>query len=271
MLVVDGSEAGIAAQNFALKIAQQKKAPITGIGVLDITWIVEPLPEPFVGTAYSIYGAEEIEHEHQHVSEALINFAKACKEKDVSYRYVEEKGSPARVIEDLSHRHDLIIMGQTTEFHFELEKPNDLTVKQVARDNPRPILVVPSSYKESGNVMVAYDGSLQSARSLHMFLLLGLGEGKKIDVLTINKKQERAEEIARKAQAFCVSHGLQCAIHPIESTESPSSIILEKTKELSSEVLVMGAFSHPTIREVLFGSSTLDLIEKGNVPLFIHH
>jgi nucleotide-binding universal stress UspA family protein len=271
MLVVDGSNAGVAAQNLAVKIAKEKKAQITGIGVLDITWIVEPLPEPFVGTAYSVYGAEEIEVEHRHVSEALKKFAKKCSDAEVAFRYVEEKGSPARIIEDLSHRHDLIVIGQTTEFHFELEKANDLTVKQVARDNPRPLLVVPEHASKGDRILVAYDGSLQAARSLHMFLLLGLGLGKAVDIVTIHKKVEKATEIAQAAYDICLKHGLKSTVHAIDDGRSPAEIILEKIDEFKSGTIVMGAFSHPTIREVLFGSSTLDLIERCPIPLFIHH
>lgn len=271
LLVVDGSKAGKNAEKVAVSLACQHTAQMTGVGVLDITWLVEPLPEPFVGTAYSVYGAQEIAIEHKHISSALKEFSAACKEANVPYQFIEEKGSPARIIEDLSHTHDLIVIGQTTEFHYALEQPNDLTVKQVARDNPRPLLVVPETVVDSQRVLIAYDGSLQSARALHMFLLLGMGENKDVDILTLHKKQEKALLIAKSAQDLCKKYNINATVHALEESKRASEIILEQAKILHTHMIVMGAFSNPTIREVLFGSNTLDLIEKSKAMLFIHH
>jgi nucleotide-binding universal stress UspA family protein len=271
LLVVDGSGAGEEAKKMAVSLAKKNKAEITGVGVLDITWIVEPLPEPFVGTAYSIYGSEEIESEHQHLSEALVVFSKECRATGVKFNYVEEKGSPARVIEDLSHRHDLIVIGQTTEFHFELEKPNDLTVKQVVRDNPRPLVVVPEKAVTGERVLVAYDGSLQAARSLHMFLLLGIGSGKGIDIFSAHKNKEEAQEMGDAALDMCRKYGFEAKVHLSHESGDIPVQILKKAESVGAGMIVMGAFSNPIIREVLFGSTTLDLIEQSNVSLFIHH
>lgn len=271
LLVVDGSEAGEEAKKVAVDLCKRNKSALTGVGVLDITWIVEPLPEPFVGTAYSIYGAEEIENEHQHLSEALKVFAKECRSSGIHFQYVEEKGSPAGVIEDLSHRHDLIVIGQTTEFHFELEKPNDLTVKQVVRDNPRPLIVVPQKPEKGERVLIAYDGSLQAARALHMFLLLGVGSGKGLDIFTVHKHKEEAREVGQAALELCQKYGYEAKVHQSRETHDISLQILKKAHDVKAGMIVMGAFSHPTIREVLFGSTTLDLIEQSKIPLFIHH
>lgn len=271
LLVVDGSDAGEDAKKMAVHLCKKNKAELTGVGVLDITWIVEPLPEPFVGTAYSIYGAEEIENEHQHLSQALKDFSKECRATGINFKYVEEKGSPARVIEDLSHRHDLIVIGQTTEFHFELEKPNDLTVKQVVRDNPRPLLVVPQNPEKGERILIAYDGSLQAARSLHMFLLLGIGAGKSLEIFSVHKDKEEVVEMGNIAFEMCRKHGYEARVSYSLDTSDISLQILSKAKEVGAGMIVMGAFSHPTIREVLFGSTTLDLIEQSKIPLFIHH
>jgi nucleotide-binding universal stress UspA family protein len=104
-----------------------------------------------------------------------------------------------------------------------------------------------------------------------MFLLLGLGEGKKVHIVTVQRGQNEADEIAMQALRMCAAHNVNALAHGVATSQDPGKAILAKTQELSAGLVVMGAFSHSTISEVLFGSCTHTLMKKSHVPLFIYH
>jgi len=271
LVVIDGCEEAAAIQDYAVYLAKENEAYLTGVGVVDTSWIVEPFPNTFQ-PVYAVYGVDDLEGEHIKVGEALKSFGQLCRQNNVFAHCVEQEGRPASIIAEQAYQHDMIVMGRTPNFHFELEEADPQMTRQVARDNPRPILIVPPEAPQTyDRVLVAYDGGLQSARSLQLFLLMGLARGRSIDIVTIHKDETMAQTIAQQAKAMCRNHNTDCTIHTPQVNGSLAEVILEQADNIGAQMIVMGAFSHPTLREVLFGSNTLTIIEKGNIPLFIHH
>lgn len=272
LVVVDGSKVSEHAQDVAIELAKEKKANLTGVGILDIPWITAAQPEPLGGTAYKIHRDDEIiSQSHKHVVFLLNEFKNACKTAKIKSKTIELEGLPANEIETLSHEHDIIAIGQTTAFHFGLEEDSNITVKHIARDNPRPLLVVPPNKKDGKNIIVAYDGSTQSSKALHMFLLLGLGINKEVHIVSVDEDKNEATDIAMQALRMCSTYNINPTIHAVKSKEKPEEIILKKAEKYSAKMIVMGAFSHTTFLNVLFGSCTTTLMKKCPIPLFIYH
>ena len=275
LIVVDESDASYAAKLYAIKLAKQKKCKLTGIGIIDIPWITAAQPEPLGGGAYKIYRDQEvISKTHHKVKELLKDFEEMSNKEKVDCLIFEREGWPASEIENLSEEHDIIVIGKATDFHFELEEDSNLTVRHLARDNPRPIIVVPSKendISEDHNILIAYDGSLQAARSLHMFLLLGLARDKKLHLTSVAKTKAEANRIVGPAQRMCEQHGYKASSEGIESSESIELILKEKIKTMKPSLLVMGAYSRNGLKELIFGSTTEHMIKDPSVPVFIHH
>ncbi len=272
LLVLDGSAAGIAARNYAFQLSENKGAGMTAIGVLDTPWITAAQPEPIGGASFKLQRDEAmIEHTQEHVVHLLEDFAKEAKKRKVEVESVEAEGFPTTEIERLSHEHDLIVIGKTTDFHFDLDEDADVTVRHVARDNPRPLLIVPENPVVDGKVLVALDHSLQSSRALHMFLLLGLGVGRDIEVLSIHDDEELAQIIAQRGVRMCAVHGIKAEARTIRAAGNRGETILKEASDAGASLLVMGGFSHSLLKELFFGSCTKKLMEQTQIPLFLHH
>jgi len=271
LVVIDGCEEASTIQDYAVYLARENNAFLTGVGVVDTSWIVEPFPNTFQ-PIYSVYGVDELEKDHVKIDKALKSFGQLCRKNNIFAHCIEQEGNPASIIAEQAYQHDMIIMGRAPNFHFDVEEADIKMTRQVARDNPHPILIVPpASPPTYDRVLVAYDGGLQSARSLQLFLLMGLAQGRSLDVLTIHKDETMAKTIAQQAKAMCRNHNTNCTVHTPPSSGSTADDILEQADKTNAQMIVMGAFSHPTLREVLFGSNTMKIVEKGTVPLFIHH
>lgn len=272
LLVLDGSEAGQAARKTAFSLSQQTQAAMTAIGVLDTPWITAAQPEPIGGASFKLQRDEAmIEHTHAHMKQLLEDFKEDASAQNIESEVVEAEGFPTTEIERLSHEHDLIVIGKTTDFHFDLDEDSDVTVRHIARDNPRPLYIVPENPVDGEKILVALDGSLQSSRALHMFLLLGLSKNRSIEVLSIHEDPERAENVANRGVRMCKSHGVQATAHTVTESGDRAETIIKTARDHKAGLIVMGGFSHSILKEVLFGSCTKTLMENSQIPLFLHH
>lgn len=272
LVVLDGSKAGGLAKRYAIKLAKKLGAELVGLGIVDLPWITAPTPEPLGGAAFKIHRDQEvIRQHHKKVKDMLAKFKELCEENKIKYEIVELEGFPAIEIETMAEMCDLIVTGRTTDFNFELEVDTDLTVRHIIRDNPRPIVVVTSDFDVDKKVLVAYDGSLQAARALHIYLLLGIGQGQTVHILSIGKEQKEALEVANRAKVMCELHGVNAEVEGVTSSSSVEDVIMKKAKDLKVTMVVLGAFGHSGIRELLFGSTTEHLLKDSEVSLFIHH
>ncbi|MCP3659827.1 MAG: universal stress protein [Bacteroidetes bacterium] len=271
LVVLDTSKSSQRVRDLAINIALNTKAKLTGIGILDTPSITTPRIEPLGGVAYNIDHEDEIIlKSHQHVLKLMRIFKKRGAGHDIAIKTMETKGNPIDQIQLLSHEHNIIIISRKTNFHFEAEDETDETVKKVARDNPRPIIVVPPFKKLGEDILIAYDGSLAATRSLHMFLLLGIWEGHKIHIISIDEDFEKAENIGMQASKMCNIYNIKPKLYCIKSNKNPAELIIEKAKEIKAWMVVIGAFKHNKLHDVLFDSSTSILMKNSEVPLFIH-
>jgi nucleotide-binding universal stress UspA family protein len=272
LVVLDGSNAASCAKKYALKLAKELKTELTGVGVIDTPWITAAQPEPLGGAAFKIHRDQElIKKTHDRIEEMLTKFRNECDKNDVKCYVSELEGFPATEIEGLSEEHDLIIIGKTTDFHGDLDGDTDLTVKHILRDNPRPVIVIPRDLDLTGKIVVAYDGSMQAARALHMFLLLGLGIGHKIHVVSVARRKSEADTMAQRALEMCKLHDMDVEAEGMESRKAPELVILNRAKELKANMVVMGAYGTQGLREYIFGTTTEHLMKQSDVALFIHH
>ncbi len=272
LIALDSSKPGLAAQHHALMLAREYNAHITAVGIIDTPWITAAQPEPLGGSAFKIHRDEAvIRQSHEHVQQLFEDFQAICKNQNVAYSYIEAEGFPSIVIERLAHEHDLIIIGKTTDFHFDLDENTDVTVKHIARDNPRPLIIMPNEAATGTKILITKDGSVAASRALHMFLLLGLAEKQSIEVLSINKDGELAQVIAERGVRMCRAYGVEATTHIIETSHDESSLILDRAREIDAKLIVMGGFSGSVLKETFFGSCSKRILKESSIPLFIHH
>lgn len=272
LLALDNSEPGIKAQDYAIGLAKKYKAAVTGLGILDTPWITAAQPEPLGGGAFKLQRDDVvIEQSHDHVTFIMGEFQAACEKAGIKHQALKAEGFPAVEIEKLAHEHDIIVIGKTTDFHFDLDEDTDLTVKHLARDNARSILIVPSKVSSGDNVLVAFDGSLQASRAMHMFIMLGLAKDKNIHILSIDKSPDIAVVNATRAHNLFSAHGIKSTMHGLEQSGNITQQIMDKAHEVKAAMMVMGGFSHTVLRGTFFGSTTKSIMGACDFPLFLHH
>lgn len=273
LLLLDPSMPGHKARDFAFTLVKEKSAHLTALGVLDTPWITAAQPEPLGGSIFKIQRDEEIiKSSHDSISLIMQEFCHDAEKEGIVYKAIEGEGFPSMVIECLAHEHDVIVIGQTTDIHFDLDEDSSVIVHHVARDNPRPLFIVPKEYAPHGSsILVAQDGSNQASRALHMLLLLGLADAKELEIVCIHTDLESAERIAGRSVRMCEAHGVKAKAFTSVDEKDVSEILLERAKTIEASLICMGGFSHSALRDVLFGSTAQEVLKQVTVPVFIHH
>lgn len=272
MLVgLDGSSDSDSALELSVRWAKRFDALLVGMGVIDEPGI-HGAEEVWLGEVYFRQINERLSVDLQRkVDRALERAALRCAEVGVSFKPLEDVGAPHEKLLIAAQRFDLIVMGQHTHFRFGWQDEADDTLRRVLAENPRPVVAVPTSPSAGESVLIAFDGSVQSARALQAFQQSGLAEGQENLIVTIAEDRVEAARCADRASEFLSQHGIRSRPIAIASTQSPADLILEQAKQINAGLLVMGAYGQSTFREILIGSVTRTALKHSGIPIFLYH
>ncbi len=273
LIGLDGSSASLSAVELGIEWARRGEMLVVGMGIIDEPTISAAAPVMIGGAPYAdpIIFRERMADARRQVGQFLERFSLRCAEAGVSSKVLENVGLPCEQIALEAQRYDLIMLGATTHFHFEISEGHDDTLKKVLKGSPRPVVVVPEKWDSRRSVVVAYDGSLQSARALQAFCESGLYRSARVHVVCVHPNIKDALQTAERAIDFLRHHDVYATPHGLATNTAPADVLMEQLPRLDAALLVMGAYGKSTFREFFLGSTTRSLLQEAKVPLFLYH
>ena len=139
-----------------------------------------------------------------------------------------------------------------------------------------PLLVLPrmqSTFEVGQNVVIAWDGGREAARAMRDALPV-LASAARTTVLSIGSPQALPEDIERsqaRALGLLAAHGISANARRMDCTIDPAELLLSQLSDVGADLLVMGAYGHARVREIVLGGMTRMAIEKMTVPVFMSH
>ncbi|RVA15827.1 universal stress protein, partial [Mesorhizobium sp. M7A.F.Ca.CA.002.05.1.1] len=165
---------------------------------------------------------------------------------------------------------DLIIAAQR-----ETGGDSSADVDTLVYDAGRPVLVVPhegpliTTFKR---VLLAWNGSKEAARAAFDALPFII-EAEKTDILVIDPPEtlDDSPEAAGAEIASALSrHGATVSVSVQQSGgNSVDDIIQTRIAETGADLLVLGAYSHSWLRQLLFGGVTRSVLRTAPVAAFL--
>ena len=269
---VDGSEYSKSALEQCIRWSRQFDILLVGLGIVDEPAIRSPAMTPIGGNYYKELSDDaRVEHSRKQVKQFLERFALRCTEAGVSYQLVEEVGDPCSQFVLAAQRYDLIALGQQTHFQFATQDDPDAFFPTLLKNAPRPVVTVPLKLTDGKSVVIAYDGSLQAARTLQAFQASGLGQIGEVHIISIGTDHVATVRDANRAVEFLSFHGIKATPHNLSPSHSVADVILTQAKQLDAQLVVIGAYGQSTLREFFFGSVTRSILRNAEVPLFVYH
>jgi len=179
----------------------------------------------------------------------------------------------ASIVMDHGRAADLIVAGQTDP-DWDLSPLLDFP-ERLALESGRPVLVVPYAgrYPRIGrNVVIAWKPGRESARAVFDALPLLQG-AENVHILEIKERSgESTLAPDTSIAASLARHGIKPTIRTSVAPDiSVGDEILSRLSDLDADLLVMGAYGHSRMRELVFGGATRHIARHMTVPTLFSH
>ncbi len=182
-------------------------------------------------------------------------------------------------VEDLLGLHgryaDLVVLGQHDPD--DARSMSESAVEHAVLAIGRPILLVPYVGATAGfgkRPLLLWDASREAASAADDALPL-LQAADKVDVLSVNPKagiRGHGEEPGADIATVLARHGVKAeARHAVAKEISIADAILSSASDLGSDMLVMGAYGHSRLRELVLGGVTRSVLQHLAMPALMSH
>jgi nucleotide-binding universal stress UspA family protein len=276
LIPTDGSANSFTALEYGIYIARKLDASLIGLYVLDVNLIQGPMLTDISGSVgmppYDGF-FDAIETSLNEKADGILkDFQERCKKSGIKAEVKKTIGKISPIIIDEAQKADLILMAKKGE-HFHLKEGGLLgsVAEAVVRNSGKPVLVTPETFLEIESMGLAYDGSDSASKALKLSLELSdqavwpltaviiTSDAKKADTLST-----QIEDMNQKESAAPTS---DCEIIILSGKESDE--IIKFIREGAVELMVMGAYGHNRLRELLLGSTTSHVIRKSPIPVLL--
>jgi nucleotide-binding universal stress UspA family protein len=253
------------ARDYAYWLARKDGSRIHGLAVIDIKSFEIPVmgtPDGFMPSVVTPPIAESqslLEEMTALAKERLARFAADCNARGIACSTETRTGIPGELIAREAVAHDIVVMsrsgysrGTTSEARL------DPLVPQVIRGSIRPVLVSGRPLEPQAgvrNVLVAYDGSGHASRALTVAAELAGRPGITCSLVTVATTEESGLSTLAPAEAYLRGHGVNPQ-KQVAIGSKASEMICELVSAAAADLLIMGAYGHRPVREILFGSTT---------------
>jgi nucleotide-binding universal stress UspA family protein len=152
----------------------------------------------------------------------------------------------------------------------EAEGPDRATLVEAAlMGSGRPVYLAADRECESvgKRVMIGWNGSQEAARAVAASTGL-TGSAEMVTITTIEDGGVSADASGLIASLRMTGKLVEVASPKMES-EGVAATLLKEARSCQSDLLVLGAYSHSRIREMVFGGVTDDILEGADIPVLL--
>jgi nucleotide-binding universal stress UspA family protein len=260
---------------YALELAQRYALQLAGTVILDRDLLEPSEAVPLGGMAFKAeLNAARIERVRTQMATAIGEFEQACAAAGMSGEVVCSADSFCPELSQAAQSHDLLLLGHPEEITSAGPVKDAATLQTLLRQSPGSAIVVPQRpAPDAASVVVAYDGSMQASRALKSFIASGFCADSPIYVVAFDDDLDGAQQFANLAAELLTRHGYQAIATPGELSPGASAapLIEAACDAHGAQLLVMGAYGKPTIREFFLGTVTKRLLANTRIPMFIDH
>ncbi|MGV8079059.1 MAG: universal stress protein [Syntrophales bacterium] len=272
LIATDGSAHSQTALEYGIYIARKLDVRLTGLHVMELLQLQAPVFSDISGSI-GIPPCQEFLPVMENTLEAkadsiLEAFQKACEEAGLKPEVKKRLGVIDEIIIEEGKRADWIILAQRGEhFHIGGGAILGTTAESVVRKSGKPVLVTPAKYRDIESMALAYDGSPPANKALEMAAELSEKAAWPLTVITASNDPAASDRVCKQAETLLDAWIIDWEM--IQLTGKEDREILHFLRDGSVELLVMGAYGHNRLRELLVGSTTSHVIRNSPVPVLL--
>ncbi|MBL8709818.1 MAG: universal stress protein [Rhodospirillaceae bacterium] len=273
--------------NAALAVAKRHGAHVAALHVE-----TDPLEQTPLMVDVGVAITELVEAAERHAAHRARNAAKTFEEwqgatgtpidaeasmrPGVTTAFLNVKGNEEDLLARFGRLTDLVVLARPQK--------NDaadliaVRIEDVLFGAGRPVLLVPNDITEAalakiedGPALVAWNGSIEATRAVTAGLDLIKAMGK-VRVLSI-KEGKKDPHPASDLTHFLAWHGVAATVGepPADAGKATAEHFLSAAREAGATIIVMGAYSHGRLRQLVLGGVTSHMIDAADLPVLMAH
>lgn len=262
----NGADTALSSLRYAIKVAKHHQGWLTGI-----VRHGRPVLETRFGSQFPPEVIDVMrDNDRKQIASITDSFNREVESagmKEVA-EFLEIQDERDIALGELARAFDLIITGVATrEMTSEHLAAHPDTI---ALQSGRPVLVVPDAYARdqlADHALVAWDGKRSAARAIGDAMPI-LAEKPKVTILCVGSQ---APANTDRLLHNLAKHGIHADLQLHPRQHSVGQSVLDISKEVGAQLIVMGAYEHSKFSHELFGGATTDVIDNTHIPVFMSH
>ncbi len=273
LLPVDGSEYGVSQLRHALDFSAVYGGKITLLHVVDIKIVEGPLLRDLTFLSEAVTDFEyhnEIKNSLEEKGNLILQKLGAmCQQAGAAFETKLMPGIISNTIAENARTADLVIMGKRGEnASFGSSAFLGSVAEASTRLSNKPVMLVDENYKKLKKVLFAYDGTQSANKALQLLAQLVAESKYDLSVITVSDDDIDGKAILDEAVSYLETYDIKPS-QLLKSGEVVNAIITSAEQD-ACDVIMMGAYGHSAIHQMLLGSTTTLLVRAAKQPVILY-
>jgi nucleotide-binding universal stress UspA family protein len=140
-------------------------------------------------------------------------------------------------------------------------------LERIVRASHKPVFVASRAFKPISKVLVAFDGGTSAIKAVDQIARSPLFQGLVVHIVTIGSSTADATKGLDNAKAMLTAAGIETDTSILPG--QPETALGKLVAEAQFDLLVMGAYGHSRIRNLIIGSTTTAMIRSCKIPVIL--
>ena len=170
-------------------------------------------------------------------------------------------------VSEFQNNANLIIIGKRGEAADFARLHIGSNLERLIRSTNKPVLVAARSFKPINRILVAFDGGRSSFGAIEYLSSNKLYWHLECHIVIAGREGNRGQKRLKSAETLLKKAGIDYQV--FSGRGEPEKVIANHVEKQNIDLLVMGAYGHSRIRNLIIGSTTTQMIRSCRVPVLL--
>ncbi len=257
-----------AASHYARELGQRFDALVTVIAVTDMHRLRDVGPVAVGAGSFAKEMVDDrIAKNTAAIEDAQRRLVHFLAEANVRCQIATPHGDPYAALAIASRYHDLMIFGLHGLLEHGVTEEPSYEIIRLIEAGVYPILATGAQYRPVRRVLIAYSGSVESARNVRNYCSLQLWPKAETRIVHFGVADEESTTALAEAAAYLQDHGMSLEVDT--AAGSPKSGLLPYAEAWQADLMVIGNSAKSLLRRRIFGETALRVVRAAKIPLFL--
>jgi nucleotide-binding universal stress UspA family protein len=269
----DGTAGSAQRVAIAARLAMQYDAHLVGAAMTGLSAYAFPAPALGPGMPVITFPIDELRADADRALDVFDTAARQTGVTSVERRRIDDDTAVGLSLQ--APYCDLVVISQSAADDKLARQPADFP-EFILLHCARPVLVVPAAGGREAlgrRVTVAWNGSANALRAITSAIPL-LQKAEQVCLVVFNGDDGsglHGEEPGADMAQYLARHGIRIDVTAASAPAGEGEALLAFAADKESDLIVMGAYGHARLREVLLGGATRTALRSSPIPLWMAH